>query len=363
MPLFTGGYFTIDPNSRSNTGLVKSGHEAPAEQWIVDPTLPVLFQYSYGGPGQTDVVISKGMPVALTGNFAQDFRTKKLVPVITIADGTNAVCGLAPFNFTQHIPDRLTGNDPTIITEEYIELPYIPDPTECSQVLWGAVHDTILVGPVVPGVYLKPSTDQQNLGHLTIWDPQNDSPTQIVGQVLGADLNQEPTGWLKWALWDEAARRQDNLPTLPAPTPDGYPYDPAYRNGLVGGGNYLNPWLVNPQGIPGLTDGGQRSQTVWQEILTVPAASVQGTVIILNLKRQNIIPDSVTIKNNNNPVSSDTYTVDYKIGRIVFTVPQALAGGANDTNLTVEYRAPHFGTPPGWDYIGSAGAVRILLKF
>ena len=70
MALFEG-YQRID-GSRSNTALIKSGHNSPAEEWILDPRFKsdkelsavfrdgTLFTYMYGGPGMEEITIPKG---------------------------------------------------------------------------------------------------------------------------------------------------------------------------------------------------------------------------------------------------------------------------------------------------------------
>lgn len=352
MPLFEK--FSRVPDSRSNTKLVVSGHASPAETWIVDPELPVLFTYPYGGPGQTDVVIAKGMAVAIKG-FGVDSRTRKQTVVLTIADGTNPVIGIAPYNFCQRVDDRFTGNDPAIITQDYIELPYIPDPNDAALVKWGAVY-----GDVQPGDFVKPGTGA-NKGKLTKWNPATDSVTQIVGQVLGADLNQEPFGWLRWVMWDETARQEDLNPTLPAPGPEGYPYDPSYKDGVIGT-SYWTKYTAEGKGIPGLTDGSQMSAKVFSKTLTIPAGTTAGTKILLDLGYKNIVKGSVAVLDGATAVDTSTYTVDLKSGLLTFTVPAAYAGAGTDKTLTVNFRAYFYGVLPGWDYTGSVGAYRILLK-
>lgn len=355
MALFEG--YVRRPGTRSNTKLVVSGGDSPAEKWIVDPELPVLFDYEYGGPGQRDVVIAKGMAVALDGRMAKDFDTGKMVPVLTIANGSNAVIGIAPYNYSKYDPMYFRGNQPAIITREYIELPYIPNADEAANVKWGAVHGE----GIKAGDFLKVSSDPNNPGKLTKWVEGVDFVTQIVGQVLAVELDQEPFGWLKWAMWDEAAKREDdafiNRKKGQVPNDDGWPYDPTYRDGTVDMPGYLSQFTTNPTGIPGLTDGAQRNLTIYTYTHVVSAADA-GQTIVFNLGKRSII-EIVSAELNGVDVK-DSLTVNKKDGACAFQVP---AGLSSDETLVIKFRINHPGTLPGWDYKGAVGAIRVLLKF
>jgi len=126
--------------SRSNTELIKSGHNSPAEEWLVDNTFlddtmtsvfrdGILFNYQYGGVGQEDVVIPKGRVVGVK-SAQKDFVTKKQKVAITLpglATNGNTI-GMVPYNITKDYlqVDRFGGNAPSIVTIDYIKLPYIP---------------------------------------------------------------------------------------------------------------------------------------------------------------------------------------------------------------------------------------------
>ena len=110
-------------NSRSNARLNVSQVFSPAERWIHDPTLPRLFEYSYGGPGW--VVLSKGTIVAFADEAVEDWETRREMVPITYANGINYPIGILPYNVYQKEVDRLRGNQPAIETHQYIELPLI----------------------------------------------------------------------------------------------------------------------------------------------------------------------------------------------------------------------------------------------
>src|SRR4051812_40780653 len=105
---------TRKPGTQSNNKLVISGGFAPAEQFITDPSLPVLFNYKYGGPGQNEVVIAKGHLVGAKPVAQTDYETGKTKTVLTLASDAAPVVGMAPYNYTKHNPDFLDGNQPAI---------------------------------------------------------------------------------------------------------------------------------------------------------------------------------------------------------------------------------------------------------
>lgn len=344
----------VKPGTRSNTKLVISGGFSPAEHWITDPTLPVLFNYEYGGAGQKEVVISKGMAVGIMPEPQLDYETGKKKGAVTIAgaNGANNVIGIAPYNITKHNNDFLDGNQPSIITKEYIELPYIPNAADAAEVKWGAVHGAGLKN----GDLVTYSRDPQNLGKLVKWEEGNHSFADILGQVLAQELDQEPWGWLKWALWDEAAKKEDLGPEkagYAAPGVEGFPFDANYAEGTIDQDGYLGPYTTNPTGIPGILDGSAKAQTPQVKETTVPAGYA-GTPFTVDLGLKNIVEGTVKVTVDGQEVGGNA--VDLKNGLV--TIASATAG----QSVRIDFRAHFFGTPAGWDYKGAVGAVRILLK-
>lgn len=357
MPLIEG--MTIRTTDRSSASrLIVSEGFSPAEPWLTDPNLPVLFQYRFGFPAMQAVQVPKGCAVAV-GPQAVDFETGKRKTTLTFANGTNAYAGLAPYNFCQKIDDRFLGNEPTIVRGMYVELPYIPNADDCALVRYGAVHGDINIGDI-----LAPSLALGNLGHLAPWSVDRGFG-QIVGQVLGIENDQEPFGFFKWVMWDETARKQDNI-TPPftqgaLPTDVGYQYDPAYRDGMIPvytDGGYQSPYTLQPKGIPGLTDGWAKSQTTQVIEAVVPPILVGGAFYV-NLGFKNVIPESVEVTVAGVPVDPATFTLNAKTGALVYTSPVETIA---PEPMVVNFRATFYGTPPGWDYLGNAGVVRILLR-
>ena len=396
MALFRG--YENQQGSRSHTALVRSGHMSPAEKWILDPTFldkkmsgifkdGVLFNYQYGGPGMDEVVIPKGRVVGV-GASVKDYVSKKFLASITLpgmALNGNTV-GMAPYNFTKDWfqMDRFGGNQPSIITLDYVQLPYMPGFTAEStydytgvlkeeqtlsvdnRMPWGAV-----IGECQNGDYLMATPS----GRLTKWDGKDYS--KVVGQVLASDLNAEPTGWLKWMLWEEQYKYDDNAfinrsGASNMPSDEGYPFDPTYAEGNTIFQNYQSKILNNPTGIIGLHDGSGnydgfgKNDTEYTniEIGTIDAGTLAGTVIQFQAKdfaggKLTNLQQGVQVFVDGTEVAAEKVNVNYQKGLISVTVDEA--PGA-DATVTATYKAMHYGTPSWADFKGVQGAMYVLLK-
>lgn len=391
MALFRG--YENQQGSRSHTALVRSGHMSPAEKWILDPTFldkkmssifkdGVLFNYQYGGPGMDEVVIPKGRVVGV-GASVKDFVSKKFLASITLpglALNANTI-GMAPYNFTKDWfqLDRFGGNQPSIITLDYVELPYMPGFTpetsyDATGVLkeeqaisvdnrmpWGAV-----IGECQNGDYLKATPS----GRLTKWKSGTDKPEDIVGQVLASDLNAEPTGWLKWMLWEEQYKYDDDKfinrsGVSNLPSDEGYPFDPTYAEGNTIFQNYQSNLINNPTGIIGLHDGSGnydgfgKNDTEYKDIELGTKEAAKPFLgafkdfaggILKNIQQ------GVVVKVAGTEVPADKVTIDYRQGLIT------IAADVAEGKVTATYKAMHYGTPSWADFKGVQGAMYVLLK-
>ena len=398
MALFRG--YENQQGSRSNTALVRSGHMSPAEKWILDPTFMdktmsgvfkegVLFNYQYGGPGMEEVVIPKGRVVGVAKSV-KDYVSNKYLASITLPGLAlhNNTIGMAPYNFTKDWfqMDRFGGNQPSIITLEYVKLPYMPGFTPAStmdkaglleeelaisvenRMPWGAV-----IGKCENGDYLKATAS----GRLTKWDPSRDSYHEVVGQALASDLNSEPTGWLQWMLWEEQYKKEDDQfinrsGVSNVPSDEGYPYDPTYAEGNTIFQNYQSQLLTNPTGLTGLHDGSGnydgfgKNDTEYtdMEIGTVSNGTAADTLVQFQAvdfaggKLKNL-QEGVVVKIGEDVVPAENVTVDYVKGRITVKVPSTVTG---EKKVTATYKAMHYGTPSYSDFKGVQGEMFVLLK-
>ena len=398
MALFEG-YKTMN-GTRSNTHLVKSGHMSPAEDWLLDPTFNdsdmssvfnngVLMKYEYGGPGVEDVVIPKGRVVGV-GKQIKDRQAKVYKSTLTLpglAHNNNTI-GMAPYNFTKNYfqsADRFGGNQLSVITMDYVTLPWIPN-VEASEnynksgllqeeqdlsinlkMPWGAV-----IGECQPGDYVKATPS----GRLVKWN-KGDGFETIVGQVLAGDFNQEPWGWMKWMLWEEAVRAEDDVfvnrsGASNLPGDYGYPFDPGYGAGNTTFEQYQSRNVSNPTGIPGLHDGSGaitgygRNDEEYKGITIldkVPSGISDDTIIVLQAKNYagldlKNLTEGVKVYINDTQVDADRYTVNYIKGQITLTLKADDAG----KKVTFDAFAKHYGTPSYADFKGVQGTLFVLLK-
>lgn len=396
MALFRG--YENQQGSRSHTALVRSGHMSPAEKWILDPTFldkkmssifkdGVLFNYQYGGPGMDEVVIPKGRVVGV-GASVKDYVSKKFLASITLpglALNANTI-GMAPYNFTKDWfqMDRFGGNQPSIITLDYVQLPYMPgftaattydatgvlkeeqDITVDNRMPWGAV-----IGECQNGDYLKATPS----GRLTKWNPDKDKPHEIVGQVLASDLNAEPTGWLKWMLWEEQYKYEDDAfinrsGASNMPSDEGYPYDPTYAEGNTIFQNYQSKLINNPTGIIGLHDGSGnydgfgKNDTEYTDMVIgeVEAGTGTATLVLQAVDfaggKLTNLQQGVIVKIGDAEIDAERVKVNYEKGTISVAVTSADEG----KEVKATYKALHYGTPSWADFKGVQGAMYVLLK-
>lgn len=399
MALFEG--FRPVEGSRSNTALIKSGHTAPAEHWLLDQRFDkpefssvwrngVLLNYQYGGPGMEDVVIPKGRVLGVS-TPVKDFKTKKFITVITLpglAVGNNSI-GMVPYNLTKDYEqqDRFGGNQPSVVTDQYVTLPYMPgfqpktmdvkgmieEEKEISidnKMPWGAV-----IGKLEVGDYVKATAS----GRLTKWIKGTDGAELIAGQALASDLNYETWGWLKWVQWDEAAMKEDDKfinrgGVSGLPSDAGYPFDPRFAEGntIEEFNSYHHMGMTSPTGIPGLHDGTGnysgfgKNDTVYEnmELGEVPEDTEDNSKLMVQAldfaggKCLNL-QDGVTVKIGDTVVAADKYKVNYNKGIITLTVNAADA----KKKITATYKANHYGTSSYLDFKGVQGLFNILLKY
>ena len=329
-----------------------------------------------------EVVIPKGRVVGV-GASVKDYVSKKFLASITLpglALNANTI-GMAPYNFTKDWfqMDRFGGNQPSIITLDYVELPYMPgfkaqtsydvtgvlkEEQELSvdnRMPWGAV-----IGECQNGDYLKATPS----GRLTKWNPDSDKPHEIVGQVLASDLNAEPTGWLKWMLWEEQYKYDDDTfinrsGVSNLPSDEGYPFDPAYAEGNTIFQNYQSNLINNPTGIIGLHDGSGnydgfgKNDTEYKDIELGTKEAAKPFLgafkdfaggILKNIQQ------GVVVKVAGSEVPADKVTIDYKQGLIT------IAADVAEGKVTATYKAMHYGTPSWADFKGVQGAMYVLLK-
>lgn len=292
MPLFPNVSGNAVFNGKSHTGLVVSEGNAPAEKLIVSKDEKVKFPYAYGPKGNQNVVIAKGKVVEL-GTPEYDGVTERYWPTIKTADvnSKNAV-GVNHHNLYEVKRDRFSGNQATVITRSFIEVPLFEhaDTTVAlgmaDAMNYGAAYG--LSNDLKPGDYVKVGAKVTKDGVLvptglfTKLDTATDSAFEIVGQVWGVERELPPAGFLQYYLdleIDEINQFFKNASYAPSPGSNG----PIVPNGSNDVGAYPSgyPWtlhkwkgdferLLNPtinKGIPFLTDGYFKAKTPVNDVV------------------------------------------------------------------------------------------------
>lgn len=282
MPLFPNISGDAIFKGKSHTGLVVSEGNAPAEKLIVAKSETVKFNYMYGPKGNQNVVIAKGKAVDL-GTPEWDGTTERYWPTIkTAAVGSKNVVGVNHHNLYEVKRDRFSGNQATVITRQFIEVPLFEHASAATAqgyadaMYYGAAYG--ITNDLKPGDYVKVGAN----GNFVKLDTATDSPFQIVGQVWGVERELPPAGFLQYYLdlnIDEINEFFKNASYAPSPGKNG-PIEPNGKND-IGAYPYGYPWglhkwqgdfekLLNPtinKGIPFLTDGYFKAK---KEIANIP---------------------------------------------------------------------------------------------
>lgn len=275
MPLFPGITGDMGFMGKSHTGLVVSEGDAPAEKLIVSKTEGVKFSYAYGPEGNQNVVLAKGKVVDLGVPEYDHVTSRTWATVKTAAANSKNAVGVNAHNLYEVKRDRFSGNQPNIITRNYIEVPLFEHGTLATAqayadaMKFGAAYGTS--GDLKPGDYVKVGAN----GNFVKVDTASDSPFSIVGQVWAVEKELPPAGFLQYYLdmkIDEIERFLLDSSYAPSPGKNG----PIVPNPNLGQGDgdagaypYGYPWtlnrwktdfekLLNPtinRGIPFLTDG------------------------------------------------------------------------------------------------------------
>lgn len=393
---------TPDQKFRTNTKLQAGTHDSPGEKFLIDPRLPRLFRYHFGGDGW--VVIPKGRVVAPSTNGGKDddgrfddFDANVPYNALTLANGgkdveetgrdgeryvrsANKPIGVAYANLYEEFVDGFNGMQPTVENEIYIELPYISNKEDAYELQWGCFYDTDIARPVKAGDFVmsdehgyvikadfeKIREDIENAADLTalkaILKEESRMHEQKIGQVWAVETNLPPQGWLKWVGWAQEDMKDDEWKTASgARTSDigsqdgfpGYPYEKSYRNWDTRSNKYY------PQGIPGLTNGSNIEVPFTNEVIGQVNAGVKGRFDFFLLHTP-AVEGTVEIKIGGEIIKPEH--IDVVSGRVVFSYDNSAGSTPKDVTATYKATGQLPGVPTGWDFKGSIGAIRIILQ-
>jgi hypothetical protein len=396
---------------RTNTSLVVSEGNAPAEKYIPSANEKVKFQYHFGPEGNQNVVIPKGKAVAIAG-MEWDIETEHYVPALKIADGTtDTAIGINHHNVYERIRDRFSGNQPTVITREYIELPLFPSKSYANAIKFGAAWVEIGAGSPKPIDYAnaiigkKIAVDEH--GNLTV---ANETYKDVIGTCYGVETDVPPAGYLQYFMemddqrWAEFVKQMSYAPSM-GRTKDAdwndigtYPLGTGY---LKSKEDLMKNFRA---GIPFLTDGYFRARTEKTYTLETTGVDVKiaghitisedaedsnkkkitcsdyvGAALFIRLPDKLAMdamktgmdagpefangpqPGAFSVKIGNTTVSEANYHIDYTNNMVVIYLTQAVENQPIEIKAVVlENQIP--GIPTGWDFKYALGGVRILLQ-
>lgn len=418
MALFPGVQGNMYLQGKTHTGLVVSEGNAPAEKFIVSKGEKVKFNYFYGPDGNQNVVIAKGKVVEVAG-MEYDYETSRNQPAVKqSAEGSIKVLGVNHHNLYERLRDRFSGNQPTIITRQYIELPFFESgggaDVEKDMEIASGFADSMNFGAVygssrdllTHGDYVVVGAN----GNLRKFVKGTDDALQIVGQVWAVEKELPPLGLLAYYMDTKIEELEAFMKAASyAPSPGKNNPALAYDNPSGDAGAYpfgypwtLNSWkgdfekLLTPvtnKGIPFLTDGYFKAKAVKTNISIadiydkqgnndglIEAITVSGKVTLTGNKAV-VEPESrnnalfVKLRSEidrveENPVVVKVAGVAHSVNDVHFdwtnnTVVIYLEAGQTYDNITLDLKViedPVAGVPTEWDHAGAVGAVRILLQ-
>jgi hypothetical protein len=228
-----GGYQSVPSTpqdiKRTQTRLVLSEDWHAAEKWLLDPRLPDLFQYQFGGPFW--VVIPKGRIVSVATNggpnndgLMNGYISRLLFNALTFANGgvnvlnetdasgsfpngtennppvytstytrtANRPIGVAAQNIIEQRPDDMADILPDVLSRgTYIELPLIDNMADAAQIQWGSAYGVLHGGDYVMSDQFGRFIEWQEYPTLTqVFSnvtPSTGSATVYVNQPINAN--------------------------------------------------------------------------------------------------------------------------------------------------------------------------------
>lgn len=400
------------------TNLVVSEGDAPAEK-IIPAAVEnnnVKFQYAFGPEGNKNVVIPKGKLLEAVGS-EWDYESEHEALAVKIAEpGSKKVIGVNSHNVYQRRRDRFNGNNVTVLTRNYIEIPYVnTDGLDASGIseLLHAINYGVAYGTLQPGDFVKAG----KYGNFTKFTAQSiaqdgttkditvsgDTFDQIVGQVWAVETQLPPEGFLQYVTGMTSAEYAEMIKNASYPPSAGTVYYGQGSNKVNGAGAYgvypedLNNVLKPYTGLPFLTDGYLRAKT---EVSGITLANTNGDYTDVHVDYASVNDSSAISISADGKVTVTDYRkamlyikmtdklaaagdgkvqikldgvlyadadvnpnlvhVDYVNNVIVVYFQENITGKALTVDATLIVN-PVAGIPSGWDVQNSLGAVRILL--
>lgn len=379
---------------KTHTNLVVSDGNAPAERVVVSKENKAKpFIYEYGPEGNQTVLLAKGKILEAVGTEFDKERGHAYTSVRQAEEDSATVLGVNHHNVYEQRRDRMEGNQPTIITRNFIEVPFFEaDDAEVAAATAEAMRFGAGYGQkdkIKPGAYVVTG----KAGNFKLYEKGTHDISQIVGQVWAVNKELAPEGFLKYYTQLENTELEEYLKQISAPPAGGkgdYPYGAPYSNKSWKPKFEKDKFGLGTQdtGIPFLTDGffsslKRLSITLDQtENVEAAVANEVGKVATKNFESSATPQESamlfVKLKHKINPRAIDNVKVTYtKDGSKTMSTKDVHIDLVNNTvvlyfdekgtyeDVTIDIECqvnPTAGVPTEWDYQGSVGALRILLQ-
>lgn len=378
---------------KTHTNLVVSEDRAPAEVFTVSKTNKAEpFIYEYGPEGNQTVLIAKGKIVEAVGEEVNR-ATRNLETAIRVAeeDSVTAI-GVNHHNVYEQRRDAMEGNRATVIPRSYIEVPLFEHAdadtaaTTAAAMRFGAAYGT--TGDLKSGDLVVAG----KAGNFKKFVQGTHDERHIIGKVWSVNRQLPPAGLLNYynglVTNAEMEAYLQSVSNTPVSGDGEYPLGAPYQVGSWRK-DFLKSLGANANtGIPFLTDGyfsslehitvqlddtenvenvvGSKSTTITGKDVTVADDVIDASVFVKlkhKIAKRELDKIKVTYTANEEQVEMPKRDVhvDLKNNTIVLY----LDGGVTATNVNIQVTAsvnPIAGIPTEWDYPGSVGAVRILLR-
>lgn len=395
MPIFNQGQAQgLKYLGKTQTRLFVSGIEAPAEKFIYSDNAAAAteyhFDYEFGYPGNTKVIIPKGKFVELDGQKRDD--DSRLYTAIKVStDSLDKVpFGINMFNVYEKPFDEMKGNLATVVTNGYIELPLFTGAgadANAEAIKYGALWST--AAPTINAlVYVD------GKGNLTT-ELEVGVRNRAVGKIVAIENELPPIGFLQYFLdmdntiWNQFMKEAGI--NKKAPTSKFEAGSPLNDFGTFPGDLFYKHkedlMRAFNNGIPYLTDGYNMKKTS----ATVTAGTLaEGQSNITDIKTtQGVFAGGTFTIEAGQPMGA--MFVKFDSSKFKLRVPDAkdgetktvIATGANvveahadiDNNLVIVYfkgtstptinvlgldMTKPAGIPTNWDFAGASGGARIL---
>lgn len=336
---------TNDEYFRTNTNMSVDQGDAPSFEKKVDPRLPKLFKFEYGGQNGY-VVLPKGRIVAVVPDRVfKNFDDNKYYPGITIANGgvdveesnddpegdggnytrvANKPVGVCTLNTYQDIDDEFQGSIPGFVTRNSINLPLFGTKEKAEQIEWGSAY-----GDLKPGDKVQSDAN----GRFIKWEDHKTRTQGFTGDGANAEFQLDYAVYPEGKVVATVADEEVEVASV------------VYPAGVV--------TLAAPPADPG--DGSKNVEITYQSVVGDDPSQLVGQILCVD---ENLIPAGwlkwVMPENDYNEptgftagdLTDEGYPYDSSYGEFNKERPTGIPGLTDGMNYIKEYSDAATNTDP-----------------